>query len=138
KYAASSKIIYRKDVTLPNKVSLPDFVGICSADIYPIKPKENINKYFLAFILKSNRFLEYANKNSGRANIPKINRLDLLKYEIITPSIILQNLFEKVWQNIELLKQKMLTQSIELETQFQALMQRAFKGELGFTRTNMV
>jgi len=102
-------LLYSKIRPNLNKVSLPDFKGICSADIYPIKPRENLNKYFLTFILKSDGFLSYAIKNSGRANIPKINRLDLLKYKIIVPPIDLQNEFENNWQKTELLKQKMLT-----------------------------
>lgn len=123
-------LLYSKIRPYLNKVSLPTFGGICSADIYPIKPRKTLSKYFLAFILKSDGFLEYAKKNSGRANIPKINRLDLLKYEIIVPVLDLQNIFEKVWKKTELLKQKMLSQSEEMERQFQALMQKAFKGEL--------
>lgn len=119
-------LLYSKIRPYLNKVSLPDFNGICSADIYPIKPKEILNKYFLAYILKSNVFLEYANKNSGRANIPKINRNDLLKYKIIVPPTNLQNTFEEKWRKIEDLKQKMTFQSQELEIQFRALMQKAF------------
>jgi type I restriction enzyme S subunit len=125
-----SYLLYSKIRPYLNKVSLPNFSGICSADIYPIKPKESLNKYFLAFILKSNGFLEYANKNSGRSSIPKINRLDLLGYELIVPAIDLQNIFEKVWKETETLKHKMLSQAEELENQFQALMQKAFKGNL--------
>lgn len=119
-------LLYSKIRPNLNKVSLPNFKGICSADIYPIKPRESLNKYFLAYILKSDGFLSYAVKNSGRANIPKINRLDLLKYKIIVPPINLQNLFEKNWQKVELIKQKMLMQSVELEAQFQVLMQNIF------------
>lgn len=125
-----SYLLYSKIRPYLNKVSLPNFSGICSADIYPIKPKESLNKYFLAFILKSNGFLEYANKNSGRSSIPKINRLDLLRYELIVPAIDLQNIFEKVWKETETLKHKMLAQSEEMENQFEALMQKAFKGAL--------
>ncbi len=119
-------LLYSKIRPNLNKVSLPDFKGICSADIYPIKPKGNLSKYFLAFILKSDGFLKFAIENSGRANIPKINRLDLLKYEIIVPPIDSQNIFEKTWQKTELLKQIMLTQSREIESQFHALMQKSF------------
>jgi hypothetical protein len=38
--------------------------------------------------------------------------------------------FSQILEKTESLKQKMLIQSQELETQFQALMQKAFKGEL--------
>jgi len=120
-------ILYSKIRPYLNKVSLPKFSGICSADIYPIKPKNLLNKYFLAFILRSDGFVEYANKNSGRANIPKINRFDLLKYEIIVPPINLQEKFEQIWRKVDIIEKKMGTQAEQLEEQFQSIMQKIFK-----------
>jgi len=46
------------------------------------------------------------------------------------PSLDLQNQFANIAENTEVLKQTMLAQSEELENKFQALMQKAFKGEL--------
>lgn len=119
-------LLYSKIRPYLNKVSLPDFKGICSADIYPIRPKENFRKGFLAFILKSKAFLEHAEKNSGRANIPKINRPDLLKFQVIVPPVLEQEKFENIWFKVDLLKQSMLAQSQELDANFKALIQKTF------------
>ena len=124
-----SYILYSKIRPYLNKVVIPNFKGICSADIYPIRPKEILRKRFLAFILRSKAFLEYAQKNSGRANIPKINRPDLLKFKIIVPPVDEQEKFENIWKKVDSLKQPMLAQSDALDDNFNALMQKAFKTE---------
>ena len=74
----SSMVLYSKIRPNLNKVTIPSFEGICSADMYPIIPLECIDKNFLLFLLKQKEFLTYAISNSGRANIPKINREALL------------------------------------------------------------
>ena len=53
-------IIYSKIRPNLNKVALPCFYGLCSADAYPILPNsENCNRIFLAYVMRSNYFLEY-------------------------------------------------------------------------------
>jgi len=63
-------------------------------------------------------------------NQPNLNVGILKSYKIIFPPLKLQNKFKEKLMSIELIKQKMLQQSQELDTQFNALMQRAFNGEL--------
>ena len=58
-------------------------------------------------------------------NLKKIKSLILL-----LPELKLQKTFSEIAKETELIKTKMLTQSTELETQFQALMQKAFRGEV--------
>lgn len=124
-------IIYSKIRPNLNKVALPDFNGLSSADSYPILVnKDNSNKYFFSFMLRSKAFLDYAKGFSRRANIPKINKKQLLGFNCIAPSLNLQNKFEKIYQETELVKQKMLIQSQELENQFQSLLRKVSKGEL--------
>lgn len=68
-------IIYSKIRPNLNKVATPDFEGLCSADAYPILAKENvIYKDFLAFILRSDKFLNYIVPLSNRTGMPKVNR----------------------------------------------------------------
>ena len=87
-------ILYSKIRPNLNKVALPSFKGICSADMYPIITNTKyVNKYFVRFTLTHKHFIEYAISHSGRANIPKINREDLLAYETIVPPLSLQQSF---------------------------------------------
>jgi len=79
-------ILYSKIRPALNKVATPDFEGICSADIYPIRPSsQQLCRQYLAYLLLSDGFLKYATKNSGRSKIPKVNRESLLAYVLVIP-----------------------------------------------------
>ena len=119
-------ILYSKIRPNLNKVALPSFKGICSADMYPLIPQKEFDKVFLKYILTQKVFLDYAISHSGRANIPKINREDLLNYEFLTYPITLQQDFASKIESIE--KQKeLIAQSIkETETLFNSRMDYYF------------
>ena len=119
-------ILYSKIRPNLNKVALPSFKGICSADMYPLIPQNEFDKVFLKYILTQKVFLDYAISHSGRANIPKINREDLLNYEFLTYPITLQQDFASKIEAIE--KQKeLIAQSIkETETLFNSRMDYYF------------
>lgn len=111
-----SMILYSKIRPNLNKVALPIFVGICSADMYPLIPKANVvNRVYLKFILTQPGFLEYAISHSGRANIPKINRQDLLEYSFNCWPLDLQLSFATKIEAIE--HQKSLINQSIAETQ---------------------
>jgi type I restriction enzyme, S subunit len=79
-------ILYSKIRPALNKVAIPDFKGICSADIYPLRPSDDkLCRRYLAYLLLSEMFLEYATKHSERSKIPKINRDSLLAYKVVIP-----------------------------------------------------
>jgi type I restriction enzyme S subunit len=80
-------ILYSKIRPALNKVAAPAFRGICSADIYPIRPADaNLLKRYLFYLLLSQDFLKYAIRNSERGKIPKINRDALVTYKTLIPS----------------------------------------------------
>jgi type I restriction enzyme S subunit len=76
-------VLYSKIRPALNKVAAPGFKGTCSADIYPLRPSNRqLCREYLAYLLQSDPFLEYATKQSSRSKIPKINREGLLAYEV--------------------------------------------------------
>lgn len=83
---SAGDILYSKIRPYLNKVAIPSFDGVCSADMYVIKPKSGISAEYVRAILMSPHFLAYAEKESGRASIPKINRKALLSYKLPKPS----------------------------------------------------
>ena len=86
-YFDENDVLYSKIRPALNKVAAPDFKGICSADIYPIRPANAcLHRSYLMFLLLSERFLTYAIRNSERGKIPKINRDALLTFEALLPS----------------------------------------------------
>lgn len=123
----SSMVLYSKIRPNLNKVAIPSFEGICSADMYPIIPLECIDKNFLLFLLKQKEFLTYAISNSGRANIPKINREALLNYEAILPPLSLQRLFAQRIEQIEREKSEVQKSIQDLETLLAFRMQYWFE-----------
>ena len=87
-------IIYSKIRPNLNKVALPDFEGLCSADAYPILPNHsNCNRVFLAIALRSEYFLEYILQFSSRTNLPKVNRKEITGFRMPLPPLELQEQF---------------------------------------------
>lgn len=81
-------VLYSKIRPALNKVVAPDFKGICSADIYPIRPLNGeLCREYLIYLLRSKDFYDYAGRHSTRTNIPKINRVALLAYEACLPPL---------------------------------------------------
>ena len=95
KYPFDSRhIIYSKIRPNLNKVALPDFAGVCSADAYPILPiKGKCNRVFLAYDMRSNFFLDYILQYCSRTNLPKVNRKEVAGFRTPLPPIVLQNQF---------------------------------------------
>jgi len=80
-------ILYSKIRPALNKVAAPAFKGICSADIYPIRPADgSLLRSYLFYLLLSQEFLDHAIRNSERGKIPKINRDALVTYKTLIPS----------------------------------------------------
>lgn len=87
-------IIYSKIRPNLNKVALPDFEGLCSADAYPILPNsDNCDKLYLAFVLRSKWFLGYIVPLSGHTNMPKANREQINRFTWALPPLELQKQF---------------------------------------------
>lgn len=79
-------VLYSKIRPALNKAATPAFEGICSADIYPIRPaNDGLLRIYLLYLLLSPRFLDYAISKSERGKIPKINRDDLLSFKAVIP-----------------------------------------------------
>ena len=87
-------IIYSKIRPNLNKVALPDFNGLCSADAYPILPNpKNCNRVFLALVMRSSFFLNYIISFSTRTNMPKVNRKEISGFKMPLPPLDLQKHF---------------------------------------------
>lgn len=85
-----SVVLYNKIRPYLKKVARPNFAGICSADMYPLSPKNGMLKDFLYYILISSDFTDYAIKHSDRAGMPKLNRKALFVYEFPLPPLSVQ------------------------------------------------
>lgn len=119
-------ILYGKLRPYLNKVALPSFSGVCSTDILPIKVI-NANKIFVVFIIRHNSFVDIMTSRATGANLPRVNKSDLLTQKVFNPPIELQNKFSKIIEKIEEQKSLYEKELEKLEENFQALLQKSFQ-----------
>ena len=87
-------ILYSKIRPALNKVAVPEFEGLCSADCYPLLPIDGFcERKFLAHVLRSDYFLRYVLSFSVRSQMPKVNRKQLEGFAFPCPSVELQKKF---------------------------------------------
>ena len=87
-------IIYSKIRPNLNKVAMPDFDGLCSADAYPILVKDGIcNREYFGYTLRSRYFLDYILTFSNRTNLPKVNKSQVEGFTLPLPPMELQEQF---------------------------------------------
>ncbi|MCZ2344277.1 MAG: restriction endonuclease subunit S [Bacteroidales bacterium] len=120
-------ILYSKIRPALNKVAAPGFKGICSADIYPVRPaRSDLDRSYLLYLLLSEAFLDYAIRNSARGKIPKINREALLTYRALIPNPAEQR---RIAESLSALDAQIAAQSeklVALRTHKKGLMQQLF------------
>ena len=128
KYFFTKKhIIYSKIRPNLNKVALPDFVGVCSADAYPILTvEEKMNRIFLAHVLRSDYFLNFILSFSSRTNLPKVNKSQISKFMCPLPPLVLQNEFADFVAQVDKSQLAIQKSLDELETLKKSLMQEYF------------
>jgi len=83
----NNAIVYSKIRPNLNKVCMPGFLGICSADAYPIWCKDKITIYYLLYYMLSSLFVRQATACSMRTGLPKINRGELKTLSVSLPPL---------------------------------------------------
>ena len=128
KYLFTPKhIIYSKIRPNLNKVALPDFIGLCSADAYPILVKDTVcTREYFGYTLRSRIFLDYILAFSSRTNLPKVNKSQVEGFKLPLPPIELQNQFADFVQQVDK-SRKEVKKSLEKTQQlYDSLMQEYF------------
>ena len=120
-------IIYSKIRPNLNKVALPDFDGLCSADAYPILPiAGKCNRVFLAYDMRSTFFLDYILQFCNRTNLPKVNRKEVAGFRTPLPPIQLQNQFAAFVSQVDKSKDVVQAALDKAQVLFYSLMQEYF------------
>ena len=78
-------IVYSKIRPYLRKAILADFEGLCSADMYPLRPSEDSSAGFIFATILAHHFSRYAESVSVRSGMPKINRVELAEYTFALP-----------------------------------------------------
>lgn len=67
------------------KIALPDFAGVCSTDILPIRPGPGLDRRYLAHFLRQPEQVAVATSRATGANLPRLSPAALAATEIPLP-----------------------------------------------------
>lgn len=127
-------VLYSKIRPYLRKAALPNFKGLCSADMYPVKPQAGkTTREYLFSLLLSDAFLAYTETLPGRASIPKLNRTELRAYKFPLPPYDEQKKYSQKIQEILPLIEQLETSIEKQQSLFQSLLHHAFQGTLTAT-----
>lgn len=73
-----------------NKVLLPDFVGHCSTEIFPILPNSNVERRWLFYWLTSDAVVAAINDTCTGARMPRANMNAVLNFRLPLPPLAVQ------------------------------------------------
>ena len=131
----AGSVLYSKLRPYLRKAVYVDFRGLCSADMYPIKvDRERLDPRFVAWMLLSVGFTDYAINHSQRARMPKLNRNQLFSWEAPVPPLeeqeLLMDRLEDQMSQVQGLVETVEQQCELIEHLPAALLRRAFNGEV--------
>ena len=131
----TGQILYSKIRPYLSKVVVVDFDGLCSADMYPIDAKEDMQIKFLWYYMLSDDFLLQASSSGSRSVLPKINQKEMAVLKMRTTSKEEQEevvrILDKELISIQTAKE-IAEQTIEqIDQMKKSILAKAFRGELG-------
>ncbi|MCI0621771.1 MAG: restriction endonuclease subunit S, partial [Acidobacteria bacterium] len=124
-------VLYSKIRPYLNKVAIPNFEGTCSADMYPLRPKDGqFVRGFLFQLLLSDAFNKQAVSHQDRTGIPKINRVQLgsvlLPKPLLSEQVDIAEMLALIDQRIDQLRRK----HVALSDLFRALLYQLMTAQI--------
>lgn len=127
-------IIYSKIRPYLNKLIITDFIGLCSADMYPIDKTVYTETKFIFYYMLSNEFLSYSTTAGERSVLPKINQKGLKEIPFPLPPLQEQQevvrRVESLFTKADTIEARYLTLKAKIDSLPQAILHKAFRGEL--------
>lgn len=130
----AGQILYSKIRPYLRKAVIADFDGACSADMYPLSPRDALSAPYLLQWLISEQFTHFAVEHQGRTVLPKINQTALNKTPLPLPPLATQHEIvlrvESAFARIDRLA-KEAKRALDLVGRLdEAILVKAFRGEL--------
>ncbi len=128
-------VLYSKLRPYLRKAVVAEFRGVCSADMYPIRVNRIfLDPHYLGWMLLSDKFTKYADEESRRARMPKLNREQIFSWAAPIPPLseqlsLVASIAEKITGTGKLLN-AIEKELLEINALPAALLRRAFNGEL--------
>ena len=119
-------VLYSKLRPYLNKVVVPTKKGYCTTELVPLRPSVNLNRQFLAYLLRSDSFVSFINEKVAGAKMPRVSMNVFREFECILPPIELQNEFSSFVEQVDKSKFEIQKSLEKLETLKKSLMQKYF------------
>jgi type I restriction enzyme S subunit len=104
--------------------------SVLNQHIFNVKIKEKtLNKLYFQFFINA-KLMELISKAHGGVGLQHITKKELDNVDFYLPPIELQNKFSEIVKQVEAMKEQQKQSKEQTDNLFNALMQKAFKGEL--------
>lgn len=114
------------------KIARPDFSGVCSTDIIPLRPVAKLDRDYLYHYLRTPAVVDFATSRCSGANLPRLSPRQLAAFQIPLPPLAEQKRIAGILDAADALRAKR-RESIE---QLDTLIQSTFLEMFGDPVTN--
>jgi len=123
-------LLVSRGATIGRCTSVKTTIPFClMGSVILIKPK-NINVKFLEYLFRDSNFIKKVVNVSGASAQQAIYLINLKKLVVLSPHLPLQQKFASIVKEVEAMKEQQKQSKEQIGNLFNALMQKAFKGEL--------
>ena len=123
----TSNVLYSKLRPYLNKVVIPDRCGFATSELVPLQPvKEKINREYLAFMLRSDEFVNTISEKVAGAKMPRVSMSDFRSFDVPIPPYELQMQFTYFVHQVDKSKVAVQKSLDEAQLLFHSLMQQYF------------
>lgn len=119
-------VLYSKLRPYLNKVVLPDEAGFATSEMIPLFPTEELNKIFLAFVLRYDGIVRFLNAHVSGSKMPRVQADVFWNLGIILPPSTLQNQFADFVEQTDKSKLEIEKSLDKLEILKKSLIQKYF------------
>ena len=127
-------VLYSKLRPYLNKVIVPNLEGCATTELVVLKPKDKLDKYFLASYLRSSNIVSFLNNDSMGAKMPRTNMKTFRNLDIPLPPLQNQQkvvaYLDEISNKMEKIKQIQKEKMQSLKELKASILDKAFKGEL--------
>ncbi|OCL95407.1 restriction endonuclease subunit S [Aliarcobacter thereius] len=127
-------VLYSKLRPYLNKVIVPNLEGCATTELVVLKPKDKLDKYFLASYLRSSNIVNFLNNDSMGAKMPRTNMKTFRNLDIPLPPLKTQKkvvlYLDEISNKMEKIKQIQKEKMQSLKELKASILDKAFKGEL--------
>ena len=124
-------IVYGREGTFGEAIVIPPNTNMSLGQrVMLFRPNELCNSHFLWALVRSDYLYRQAVRKTSGSTVGHVNVKDIKKFKGICPPITLQNKFADIVQQTEKVKAQHQESATQADDLFNALMQKAFTGEL--------